>query len=147
MSKETSLRLDNQLCFALYSSSRLVGRLYRPLLEKLKITYPQYLVLLVLWEEDGLAVNELGRRLFLDSGTLTPLLKRLEKGDILERRRFSDDERRVLVFLTKAGRMLKEQALEIPEQILCQSGQSLVFVNDLKGRLDELISHLTNKQA
>ncbi|MFZ3140561.1 MarR family winged helix-turn-helix transcriptional regulator [Polaromonas sp.] len=112
------LQLDNQLCFALYSTSLAMTRLYKPLLDALGITYPQYLALLVLWEQDGLSVSELGERLFLDSGTLTPLLKRLESSGLVSRLRAIDDERRVHITLTPAGRALKEQAAKIPGCLL-----------------------------
>ena len=115
------LQLDNQLCFALYSTSLAMTRLYKPLLSKLGITYPQYLALLVLWEEDGLSVSELGKRLFLDSGTLTPLLKRLEASGLVSRVRAVEDERRVLVTLTESGRQLKLSAVHIPGCILSAS--------------------------
>ena len=112
------LELDNQLCFALYSTSLAMTRLYKPLLSRLGITYPQYLALLVLWETDGLSVSQLGERLFLDSGTLTPLLKRLESLNLVTRLRASNDERRVNISLTPAGRALKTQAAQIPGCIL-----------------------------
>ena len=112
------LQLDNQLCFALYSTSLAMTRLYKPLLAKLSITYPQYLALLVLWENDGLSVSELGKRLFLDSGTLTPLLKRLESANLVSRLRAVDDERRVNITLTPAGHALKAQAAHIPGCVL-----------------------------
>jgi DNA-binding MarR family transcriptional regulator len=112
------LLLDNQLCFALYSTSLAMTRLYKPLLGELGITYPQYLVLLVLWEQDGLSVSALGERLFLDSGTLTPLLKRMESSGLVSRQRAAEDERRVHITLTPAGRALKEQAAKVPDCIL-----------------------------
>ncbi|MFC5496161.1 MarR family winged helix-turn-helix transcriptional regulator [Caenimonas terrae] len=108
------LRLDNQLCFALYSASLAMTKLYKPLLSELGLTYPQYLAMLVLWERDGLTVSELGERLFLDSGTLTPLLKRLEAAGLIARIRALDDERRVHVTLTAAGRKLKARAAKVP---------------------------------
>ena len=112
------LQLDNQLCFALYSASLAMTKFYKPLLESIGLTYPQYLVMLVLWEHDGLIVSEIGDRLRLDSGTLTPLLKRLETSGLLTRRRATDDERRVQVSLTDAGRLLKTKASPIPACIL-----------------------------
>lgn len=112
------LLLDNQLCFALYSTSLAMTRLYKPLLEALGITYPQYLVLLVLWEQDGLTVSELGERLFLDSGTLTPLLKRMQAAGLVSRLRAAEDERRVHITLTDAGRQLETRAAQIPGCIL-----------------------------
>ncbi len=109
-----ALLLDNQLCFALYSASLAMTKLYKPLLAELGLTYPQYLVMLVLWERDALMVSELGERLFLDSGTLTPLLKRLEAAGLVTRIRALDDERRVHVSLTPAGRKLKVRAARVP---------------------------------
>jgi DNA-binding MarR family transcriptional regulator len=108
------LKLDNQLCFAVYSASLAMTRLYKPLLEKLQLTYPQYLVMLALWEHDGLMVSELGARLSLDSGTLTPLLKRLEANGYVARVRDVADERRVHITLTAAGRKLKARAADVP---------------------------------
>ena len=113
-STDRALQLDNQLCFALYSASLAMTKLYKPLLSDLGLTYPQYLVMLVLWERDALMVSELGERLFLDSGTLTPLLKRLEAAGLVARIRALDDERRVHVTLTTAGRKLKARAAKVP---------------------------------
>ena len=109
-----ALLLDNQLCFALYSASLAMTKLYKPWLDELGLTYPQYLVLLVLWEEDGLSVSELGNRLHLDSGTLTPLLKRLDSAGLVSRLRATHDERRVHITLTAAGRKLRTRAEKIP---------------------------------
>jgi DNA-binding MarR family transcriptional regulator len=112
------LRLDNQLCFALYSASLAMTKLYKPLLEELGLTYPQYLVMLVLWERDGVAVSDIGERLSLDSGTLTPLLKRLESAGFVSRIRDVQDERRVHITLTASGRRLKQRAHKIPGCII-----------------------------
>ena len=112
------LRLDQQLCFALYSASLAMTKLYKPLLEAIGLTYPQYLVMLVLWEQDGLSVSELGNRLFLDSGTLTTLLKRMEAAGLVTRQRALDDERRVHIALTESSRLLKTHAAQIPGCIL-----------------------------
>ena len=117
-----ALALDNQLCFALYSTSLAMTKSYKPLLEALGLTYPQYLVMLVLWEQRSLSVSELGARLYLDSGTLTPLLKRMEAAQLLQRERSAEDERRVQVSLTPAGRKLKTRAACIPECMLQASG-------------------------
>ncbi|NLT10823.1 MAG: MarR family transcriptional regulator [Clostridiaceae bacterium] len=114
---EKQLLLDNQLCFPLYAASRKIIRLYTPLLAPLGITYTQYITLMALWEKDGLAVKTLGEMLFLDSGTLTPLIKKLEAQGIVRRERDKNDERNVSVFLTDAGIAIKEDALRIPEQI------------------------------
>jgi len=122
---DQALLLDNQLCFALYSASLAMTKLYKPLLDELGLTYPQYLAMLVLWERDGLIVSELGERLFLDSGTLTPLLKRLEAAGLVARIRDVQDERRVHVSLTAAGRKLKARAQRIPGCVLAASQCSL----------------------
>ena len=119
------LQLDHQLCFALYSTSLAMTRVYKPLLDKLGLTYPQYLAMLVLWEQDGLMVSELGDKLFLDSGTLTPLLKRLEAFGLVSRVRAVEDERRVLITLTDSGRQLKLSAGHIPGCILSASQCSI----------------------
>ena len=122
---DAMLQLDNQLCFALYSTSLAMTKVYKPLLNALGLTYPQYLAMLVLWEKDGLMVSELGERLYLDSGTLTPLLKRLEASGLVSRIRAVEDERRVHVTLTAAGRKLKSQVEKIPGCILSASQCSL----------------------
>ncbi|NCB56708.1 MAG: MarR family transcriptional regulator [Gammaproteobacteria bacterium] len=111
------LRLDNQLCFALYSASNAIVRAYRPLLDKLDITYPQYLVLLVLWQQDEISLKQLGEQLFLDSGTLTPLLKRLESKGLIRRERNERDERLRVLKLTAEGNALKKLAADIPVQM------------------------------
>ncbi|MFL5306697.1 MAG: MarR family winged helix-turn-helix transcriptional regulator [Polyangia bacterium] len=116
------LLLDEQLCFALYSANLAMSKVYRKLLGKLGVTYPQYLVLLILWEHDGLTVSDIGARLFLDSATLTPLLKRMEVAGLLSRHRGADDERQVIVTLTKKGRELKQIALSVPADVLCATG-------------------------
>jgi DNA-binding MarR family transcriptional regulator len=122
---ERALLLDNQLCFALYSASLAMTKLYKPLLDELGLTYPQYLAMLALWERDGLMVSELGERLFLDSGTLTPLLKRLEAAGLVARIRDVQDERRVHISLTAAGRKLKARAQKIPGCVLAASQCSI----------------------
>jgi MarR family transcriptional regulator, organic hydroperoxide resistance regulator len=125
--------LDEQLCFALYAASRRMTAAYRPLLEALDLTYPQYLVMLVLWERDALTVRELGARLQLDSGTLTPLLKRLEQAGLLGRRRRQSDEREVEITLTHAGHTLHERATEVPRGLaerLCMSPDAFVRLRD-----------------
>ena len=132
------LKLDHQLCFALYSASLAMTKLYKPLLEPLGLTYPQYLVMLVLWEGDGIAVSQLGERLALDSGTLTPLLKRLEAGGLVQRLRDAADERRVLLRLSPAGRALKARALAVPESVACAAGCELDELAALTARLKTL---------
>src|SRR5947209_6616566 len=115
------LMLGDQLCFAVYSTAHAFNRFYKPLLERLGLTYPQYLVMLVLWERDGVAVKDIGERLFLDSGTLTPLLKRMEQAGLVKRTRSSEDERQVLVALTAQGQALKDKARAVPMSILASS--------------------------
>ena len=132
------LRLDQQLCFALYSASLAMTKLYRPHLDALGLTYPQYLVMLALWEREGRSVGELGEQLTLDSGTLTPLLKRLEAAGWLARTRSPIDERRVEVFLTEAGRALKKAACELPSHIAAASGCSLEELRALTRELQGL---------
>jgi len=136
------LKLDHQLCFALYSASLAMTKYYKPLLDPLGLTYPQYLVMLVLWERDGVTVSQLGERLALDSGTLTPLLKRLEVADLVRRLRDTADERRVLLHLTPAGRALKTKALAVPESVACAAGCSLDELAALTARLKALRSQI-----
>ncbi|MBT9486033.1 MAG: MarR family transcriptional regulator [Rubrivivax sp.] len=136
------LKLDHQLCFALYSASLAMTKLYKPLLDPLGLTYPQYLVMLVLWEADGQTVSQIGERLALDSGTLTPLLKRLEAQGRLQRLRDSADERRVLLQLTPEGRSLKTRALVVPEAVACASGCALDELASLTARLQALRGQL-----
>lgn len=140
---ERWLQLDHQLCFALYSSSLAMTKLYKPLLEPLGLTYPQYLAMLVLWEGDGVTVSQLGERLMLDSGTLTPLLKRLEAAGLVQRLRDSADERRVLLQLTREGRALKRRALAVPEAVACAVGCELDELARLTARLKTLREQLT----
>ena len=128
----TAPRLDDQLCFALYSASRAVTAAYRPLLAELNLTYPQYLVLLVLWEEGRASVGRLCQRLHLDSGTLSPLLKRLEAVGYVTRERSAEDERRVDVVLTKAGNRLQAKASCVPERLLAASDMSLEDIVSLR---------------
>ncbi len=139
---QKALLLDNQLCFALYSASLAMTRLYKPLLDELGLTYPQYLALLVLWERDGLAVSELGARLSLDSGTLTPLLKRLEAAGLIARLRAVEDERRVHITLTAAGRRLKARAQKIPGCILQASQCSMPELVQLTRQVQRLRDRL-----
>src|SRR5881628_2432581 len=118
-------RLDNQICFAVYSAAHAFNRVYKPLLDRLGLTYPQYLVMLVLWERDDVPLKDIGERLFLDSGTLTPLLKRMETADLIKRTRSTEDERQVLIALTAKGQALKEKARAVPRSILAASACSV----------------------
>ena len=143
LTPDQALLLDNQLCFALYSTSLAMTRLYKPLLDELDLTYPQYLAMLVLWERDGLMVSELGERLYLDSGTLTPLLKRLEACGLVARIRDVQDERRVHITLTPAGRKLKARAAGIPGCILSASQCSIPELISLTQQVQALRQRLT----
>ena len=133
-----ALRLDRQLCFALYGAANRVTRLYRPLLDALGLTYPQYLAMLVLWEASPRTVGTLGEALDLDSSTLTPLLKRLETAGLIDRRRDPGDERRVIIALTEKGLALREQAQAVPGKILCQLDLTLDDLGTLRERLKTL---------
>jgi DNA-binding MarR family transcriptional regulator len=142
-----SLRLDRQLCFSLYSAQLAMTRAYRPLLEKLGVTYPQYLVLLALWEREAETVSALGERLCLDSGTLTPLLVRLEERRLVRRQRSARDAREVLIHLTAAGRALEERAVEVRARVMDATGLSPRGLDDLKLRLLALRNRLSAAEA
>jgi DNA-binding MarR family transcriptional regulator len=129
------LALDRQFCFALYSASHAMTKTYKPMLDRIGLTYPQYLVMLVLWEQDAILVKDIGARLFLDSGTLTPLLKRLESNGLVSRKRNPLDERQVRVVLTDQGRALRADAEAIPSQVLCASGQELTALGGMRNEL------------
>lgn len=134
--------LEDQLCFLLYASSREMTKKYKPLLDKLEVTYPQYLVLLLLWEQDTLTVKKLGELLALDSGTLTPMLKRMEQNGLIVRERSTEDERSVMIKLTEKGLGLQEDACFIPERISAMSGEDKKVVEDLKASLLQLLKTL-----
>ncbi|MGM3190785.1 MarR family winged helix-turn-helix transcriptional regulator [Dickeya dadantii subsp. dieffenbachiae] len=135
-------QLDGQLCFALYSANLAMNKLYRRLLTELNLTYPQYLVMLVLWERDGITVSELGERLFLDSATLTPLLKRLQTAGLVTRRRGTEDERQVLIELTNDGRDLQNKAQAVPEGVFCASECNIEQLRAIKHDLETLRASL-----
>jgi DNA-binding MarR family transcriptional regulator len=141
------LNLDLQLCFALYEAQRAMVQAYRSELEPVGLTYPQYLVLLVLWEEDGASVSRLGERLRLDSGTLTPLLKRLESQGLVRRRRAADDERRVHIILTARGTALRKRVKNVPFNMLCKAQLPLEQVAELRSTLHQLAQTLTGEAA
>ncbi|WP_428774136.1 MarR family winged helix-turn-helix transcriptional regulator [Vibrio sp.] len=138
------LLLENQVCFPLYSAANAMIRGYRPLLDALDLTYLQYLVMMVLWRHDGISVKELGNKLYLDSGTLTPLLKRLEGKGLVERLRSAEDERVRILKLTSEGKALQQQAKHIPEAMKCQSGMSLDDLVALKQLCEKLLKNLGN---
>lgn len=142
------LKLENQLCFPLYAASRLVIRECQPYLDKLGITYPQYLVLMVLWEADEISVNDISHKLILNTNTITPLLKRMESNQIIERIRSKEDERKVIIRLTEKGRNLRIEAAEIPEKLMegiKNDNMDLNELLDLKGKLYTMINYLQKK--
>ncbi|MPQ49257.1 MarR family transcriptional regulator [Marinifilum sp. N1E240] len=139
------LKLDNQLCFHLYAASRLITREYQPFLDELGITYPQYLVFMVLWEKDGVSVNEISQKLILNTNTVTPLLKRMESSDFISRERCNEDERRVIVKLTEKGRAMEIEAAKIPKGIsscILSDEMKMEDLMELKDKLHELIDVL-----
>ena len=142
MEHSDSLKLNEQICFPLYVLSKEITGLYRPLLEEMDLTYPQYLVMMVLWEEDGLTVSHLGEKLFLDSGTLTPLLKRLENKGFISRIRKKEDERIVELFLTENGKNLRQEACGIPEKLLEQIHVQIEDLKKFKETLSQLINNI-----
>lgn len=142
--EQDTLSLDAQLCFALYSAQLAMGKVYRNFLEQLGLTYPQYLVLLLLWEHDGVTVSELGTRLFLDSATLTPLLKRMQNMGLVNRQRSSNDQRQVILSLTARAKELKAKAQSIPNGVMCTTGCSPKEAQKLKAELERLRASLLN---
>ncbi|MGZ4542322.1 MAG: MarR family winged helix-turn-helix transcriptional regulator [Mycobacteriaceae bacterium] len=145
-----ALALNRQVCFALYSASRETTAAYRSMLDRLGVTYPQYLVLLVLWEQDGRGVHDICEALNLDTGTVSPLLKRLESMGLIKRERLTTDERRVQIHLTDAGSALKAQAADIPAQLGRASGltvEELTHLRDVLSRLSAALHSSTNQQS
>ncbi|MBH8559496.1 MarR family winged helix-turn-helix transcriptional regulator [Hymenobacter negativus] len=140
--KDSLLKLESQICFPVYAVSRLITKAYQPLLQALDLTYPQYLVFLLLWEHEQLTVKELGEKLLLDSGTLTPLLKRMEQKQWLSRRRDPRDERSVIIALQPAGRALEAQAQQIPMQMLDKMQLSEAEILSLRTHLTHLLTQL-----
>lgn len=146
--KYDQLKLDKQVCFPVYTASRLITQEYQPYLSKMKITYPQYLVLLVLWEKDEIPVSDIARRLFLDTNTITPLLKRMETQGLLKRKRSDEDERKVIISLSSKGRKMKKTAAAIPQKLvkgLKSEDMTIDDLNDLKDKLNLLIKVLSEK--
>lgn len=141
--KDNLLKLDNQLCFAIYACSKEIVGLYRPFLDALGITYTQYITLLALWEKDNLALKELGEKLFLDSGTLTPLLKKMEAAGLVYRQRSKDDERTLCIRLTDKGKALKDDAYEVTQKVFCASQLSIKEAVDMRNRLRGMLARLT----
>lgn len=145
--KNPNLLLENQLCFSLYSAANAVTKAYQPLLKNLGVTYPQYLVLLVLWEQDQQSVSNLSEKLFLDSGTLTPLLKRLQSQKIIDRSRSLLDERQVIITLTTKGKSLYSKATKIPESIMCLSPINTDEIKKLSWQLKQIRTAFNNQNA
>lgn len=146
------LQLDQQLCFKLYAASRMVVRAYKPMLDRLQLTYPQYLAMLVLWEWDATppaqpTVKALGERLLLDSGTLTPLLKRLQQAGLVQRRRSAEDEREVHLGLSAAGRELRAQVPELKRELLCEHAVESAELEPLRAQLDQLLQRMRSLQV
>src|SRR5512133_1354908 len=143
------LKLENQLCFPFYAASRLITREYQPYLDKLGITYPQYLVLLILWETDGVSVNDISGKLILNTNTVTPLLKRMEKQGLITRTRSGHDERKVIVNLTDSGQKMKRPAASIPEKLAAGIFSGAMTPDDiarLKERLNSIIGYLSKNE-
>ena len=139
---DPTLLLENQICFSIYACSREITKLYRPLLQELGLTYTQYVTMLALWERDEVMVNELGARLYLDSGTLTPLLKKLQAAGLVSRTRDKQDERSVLIALTDEGQALREKALHIPEALMCKLDASPEESIELLRSMQTLMSRI-----
>lgn len=143
--ENNQLKLENQICFKIYSAEREITKLYRNLLEELDVTYPQYLVLLVLWEGKSATVKELGQKLFLDSGTLSPMLKRMEGNNLIERRRSIEDERTVIISLTKKGEDLKDKAQCIPSKLLENLSLDMKELKNLNQTLSTILNRIQQK--
>ena len=145
MENSESLKLENQICFPLYVIAKEITGLYRPFLDELDITYPQYLVMMVLWENDGLPVSSIGEKLYLDSGTLTPLLKRLEAKGLIVRKRKKEDERVVQVFISESGIALQQKACEIPSKMYQKVGVSKEEWAELSNSVKKILNKIDNK--
>ncbi len=138
---EEQLKLDNQLCFSMYTASRLITRLYQPHLKKIDLTYLQYIVMLVMWEREKIVLKDLGELLYLDSGTLSPLIKKLEKKDLVKKQRSEKDERILEVEITQKGKELKEKAKNIPFKIAEETGLTMEQYHNIKKMTDEFIKN------
>lgn len=142
-----NLKLENQLCFAVYALSREITKLYRPLLDTLGLTYTQYLVMIVLWEGDGIALKEMGKKLKLDSGTLTPLLKKLENEGLIKRMRDQKDERNLLVYLTDNGKKLIKKAESIPNLMACKIPMPMDELITMRDRIKEVLKDIEKNES
>lgn len=139
MDKYEKIKLDNQLCFSLYAASREVIKIYKPLLDKYGLTYTQYIAMLVVWEYEKITVKEMGQKLHLDSGTLTPVLKKLQSMDLIVKYRDKNDDRVVIVELSEKGKELKDKIIDVPEQMYCKLGSNIEDAIQLKKMLDKLL--------
>lgn len=142
MNEKDVLKLDNQICFSLYAASKEVIKKYKPILSKYNLTYTQYITMLVLWEYNKLSVKEIGSKLHLDSGTLTPLIKKLEAMQLVVKYRSKEDDRVVLVELTEKGATLKEQVKDVPRSVYCSVGLDIEELRSLKFTLDKMITEM-----
>lgn len=142
MKDQSQLLLENQLCFPIYATSRMITRLYQPLLDVIGLTYPQYLVMLVMWEHENLSVSQLGNKLFLNTNTITPLLKKMELKGLIVKKRSSEDERTVNVSLTKSGQQLKIKALDIPEKLAATSNIPITELNQLRSTMWKMLNFI-----
>lgn len=140
--KYECIKLENQLCFSLYALSREIIRLYKPFLDKYNLTYTQYLTMIVIWENDGINIKEIGNRLHLDSGTLTPVIKKLEAMNLITKHRDTNDDRVVIVELTENGKVLREEVLNVPELVSCQLGLTKEEFDTLKAPIEKLLNRL-----
>ena len=139
MDKKEKIKLENQLCFSLYAASREVIKIYKPLLDKYGLTYTQYIAMLVVWEHEKITVKEMGKKLHLDSGTLTPVLKKLLSMELINKYRDKNDDRVVIVEVTEKGKKMKEEITEVPEQLYCKFGNKFEDIGELKRLLDNLL--------
>lgn len=139
MDKYEKIKLENQLCFSLYAASREVIKIYKPLLDKYGLTYTQYIAMLVVWEHEKITVKEMGKKLHLDSGTLTPVLKKLLSMELINKYRDKNDDRVVIVEVTEKGKKMKEEITEVPEQLYCKFGNKFEDIGELKRLLDNLL--------
>jgi len=143
MDRYDKIKLDNQICFPLYALSREIIKLYKPFLDKYDLTYTQYITMLVIWEEEKITFKDLGKRLHLDSGTLTPVLKKLESMELINKYRSKEDDRIVIVEITEKGKLLKEEILKVPEQIYCKLNIDSNELITLKNQLDDVLARIS----
>ncbi|WP_238915275.1 MarR family transcriptional regulator [Clostridium sp. YIM B02555] len=144
MDKYNSIKLENQLCFPIYALSREIIKLYKPFLDKFNLTYTQYVTMLVMWEDEKITFKNLGKKLHLDSGTLTPVLKKLESTNLIIKYRTKEDDRVVVVELTEEGRKLKDDILEVPQNMFCKLQMSGADALELKNRLNDVLKIFDN---